>query len=72
VPDPYKWNLADIYLTNDAWRAAKEKIAADIPLLKQYQGKLGTSAETPGRRARPRLWHQQGAQSRLRLRQHAG
>src|SRR5688572_14412552 len=46
VPDQHKWNLADIYLTNDAWRAAKEKIAADIPLLKQYQGRLGTSAET--------------------------
>ena len=46
VPDQFKWNLADIYPTDAAWRAAKEKVAADIPQLKQYQGKLGTSPAT--------------------------
>src|SRR5215212_6900694 len=46
VPDQFKWNLADIYPDDAAWRAAKDKIAADIPQLKQYQGKLGTSAAT--------------------------
>jgi oligoendopeptidase F len=48
VPDQFKWNLADIYPTDAAWRAAKDKIAADIPRLKQFQGKLGTSAATLG------------------------
>jgi oligoendopeptidase F len=24
IPDKYKWNLADIYPSVDAWRAAKE------------------------------------------------
>jgi oligoendopeptidase F len=46
VPDQYKWNLADIYPTDAAWRAAKDKIAADIPQLKQFQGKLGSGAAT--------------------------
>jgi oligoendopeptidase F len=44
VPDQFKWNLAEIYPNDAAWRAAKDKIAADIPQLKQFQGKLGTSA----------------------------
>ena len=30
VDPKYTWNLADIYPTDAAWRAAKEQIAADI------------------------------------------
>jgi oligoendopeptidase F len=44
VPDQFKWNLADIYPSDAAWRAAKDKSAADLPSLKQFQGKLGSSA----------------------------
>lgn len=43
VPDQYKWNLADLYPNDAAWRAAKEKIAADITPLAQFRGKLGSS-----------------------------
>ncbi len=46
TPDRYKWNLAEIYPSNDAWRAAKDKVAADAPSLAQYRGKLGASAST--------------------------
>jgi len=46
VPDQFKWNLTDIYPTDAAWRAAKDKAAADLPSLKQFQGKLGSSAAT--------------------------
>jgi oligoendopeptidase F len=46
VPDQFKWNLAEIYPTDAAWRAAKDKAAADLPALKQFQGKLGSSAAT--------------------------
>lgn len=46
VPEQYKWNLADLYPTDAAWRAAKDKVAADIPKLQQYRGKLGTGAAT--------------------------
>ena len=44
IPDKYKWNLADIYPTDVAWRAAKEKIQRDIPALATFKGKLGASA----------------------------
>ncbi len=43
VPDQFKWNLAEIYPDEAAWRAAKDKIAADLPKLAQFQGKLGSS-----------------------------
>lgn len=46
VPEQFKWNLADIYPTDAAWRAAMDQIAADIPKLKQYRGTLGTGAGT--------------------------
>jgi len=46
IPDQYKWNLADIYPNEAAWRAAKDKLAADLPQLRQFQGKLASSAAT--------------------------
>jgi oligoendopeptidase F len=46
IPDQYKWNLADIYPTEAAWRAAKEKVAADLPQLARSKGKLASSAGT--------------------------
>ena len=46
VADAYKWNLADVYPTEAAWRGQKEKITAEIPRLREFQGKLGTSPAT--------------------------
>src|SRR4051795_11415643 len=46
IPDQYKWNLADIYPTEAAWRTAKDKFAAELPQLKQFEGKLAASAST--------------------------
>jgi oligoendopeptidase F len=46
IPDRLKWNLSDIYPSDAAWRAAKEKLAAEIPSLRQFQGKLGSSPAT--------------------------
>jgi oligoendopeptidase F len=43
VPDKYKWNLADIYPNVAAWRAAKEKLAAELPKIRTFQGKLASS-----------------------------
>jgi oligoendopeptidase F len=43
IPDKYKWNLADIYPNEAAWRAAKDKLAADIPSLGAFKGKLASS-----------------------------
>jgi oligoendopeptidase F len=44
VSDKYKWDLAHIYPSDEAWRSAKEKLVADIPTMKEYKGTLGSSA----------------------------
>src|SRR5213596_827816 len=46
IPDKYKWNLTDIYPSKQAWRSAKEQLAKELPQMKMFQGKLGTSAAT--------------------------
>src|SRR5258705_4008760 len=45
IGDKYKWNLSDLYPDLAAWRAAKEAIARELPRLRTYQGKLGSSAQ---------------------------
>jgi oligoendopeptidase F len=44
VPDEYKWDLTAIYPSDQAWRAAKEELASELPKLRQFQGNLGSSA----------------------------
>jgi oligoendopeptidase F len=43
LPDEYKWDLTAIYPSDQAWRAAKEKLAAELPKLRQFQGTLASS-----------------------------
>src|SRR5471030_286969 len=43
TPDKYKWDLAEIYPTQAAWRAAKNTLAADLPKLRRFQGTLAAS-----------------------------
>lgn len=44
IPDRYKWNVADIYPSDAAWKSAKEKLVAGIPTFREFQGTLGSSA----------------------------
>ena len=44
TPDKYTWNLAEIYPSDAAWRAAKTRLAAGLPELRRYQGTLTASA----------------------------
>src|SRR5579864_5455226 len=44
IPDEYKWDLTAIYPSDQAWRAAKEKITSQIPKLREFQGTLSSSA----------------------------
>ena len=46
TPEKYKWNLADLYPSDAAWRTAKDKLTADAQKLRPYQGQLTTSAAT--------------------------
>src|SRR3972149_3232117 len=40
------WDLTPVYANETAWRAAKDKLAADLPKIKAYEGRLGQSAAT--------------------------
>jgi oligoendopeptidase F len=44
IADKYKWDLSQIYPTDEAWRAAKEDFAKQLPKIGQYKGHLGDSA----------------------------
>ncbi len=46
VPDQSTWDLTDIYPTVDAWRAAKDEVAAGLPSLTEFRGRLDSSAAT--------------------------
>jgi oligoendopeptidase F len=46
VADKYKWNLADIYPSDAAWRTEKDRVLAEVPRLRDSRGKLGSSART--------------------------
>ena len=43
IPERYKWDLTRIYPTDDAWREAKEKLAASLPRMREFKGTLASS-----------------------------
>ncbi len=45
IADKYKWNLADIYQSNDAWKKAKDKFVADFSAIEKFKGTLHQSAQ---------------------------
>ena len=45
VPDRYKWNLSEIYPSDDAWRAAKEKLVAELPAIRPSKAQLASSPQ---------------------------
>ena len=44
VPQQYTWNLDDLYPTDDAWAAAKDGLAKELPSADAFKGTLGQSA----------------------------
>jgi oligoendopeptidase F len=45
IPEKYKWNLTDLYPSDDAWRQAKEQAAARLPELAKFKGTLAGSPQ---------------------------
>ncbi len=45
IPDRYKWNLAEIYPSDQAWRAAKDKLVAELPAIRAFKGTLASSPQ---------------------------
>ena len=44
IADHDKWDLTAIYPSDQSWRAAKEKLSAELPRLRPFQGTLSSSA----------------------------
>lgn len=43
IDDKYKWDLAPIYASDEAWTEAKEELAAKLEDVGKFQGKLASS-----------------------------
>jgi len=37
VPDKYKWDLTQIYPSDQAWRAAKDKLVGELPAVRAFR-----------------------------------
>ena len=44
VADKYKWNLADLYPTVEAWQADVDKLNKEVEKLADFKGTLGESS----------------------------
>src|SRR5215813_12834008 len=44
IEEKYKWNLADVFPDEAAWRASKDRVAREVKGLRSHQGRLGSSA----------------------------
>ncbi len=44
LPDKYKWDLTDLYPSDEAWTEAKKKVAAQIDKMPSFNGRLTESA----------------------------
>jgi oligoendopeptidase F len=44
VPEAYRWNLADLYPSEAAWKQSKEELAKRVQSLAERKGHLGDSA----------------------------
>jgi oligoendopeptidase F len=43
VPQQYTWNLADLYASDEAWKAAKNALASNVEAAAAFKGTLGQS-----------------------------
>jgi oligoendopeptidase F len=44
IPEVFKWNLAPLFPSDEAWDEARQKLLKDIPGLEAYDGKLAEPA----------------------------
>ncbi|HET9360916.1 MAG TPA: oligoendopeptidase F [Vicinamibacterales bacterium] len=46
IAQDYKWNVAEVYPDDAAWRARKEALTKELSSVRGFQGKLGSSPAT--------------------------
>ena len=45
VAEQYEWDLTALYATDQEWRSQKDKLAAELPKLREFRGTLASSAQ---------------------------
>jgi oligoendopeptidase F len=45
IEEKYKWNIDDVYSSVTFWRNEKDRIAAALPTIRTFAGRLGSAAE---------------------------
>ena len=45
IADKYKWNIDEVYPSVAAWRTEKDRIAAALPEIRKFAGRLGSAAQ---------------------------
>ena len=45
IPDKYKWNLKDLYSSDESWNVSMQKAVAQFDKILSYKGKLANSAQ---------------------------
>ena len=48
IPDVYKWDLSPLFASDSAFEQARVKLLAEVPALREYQGKLADPAALSG------------------------
>ena len=46
IPEKYKWDLSDLYQSDDDWELSKDKVMAEMEKITEFQGKVTSSAAT--------------------------
>lgn len=46
IPEKYKWDLSQMFPSNEAWEKEKQALENELPKFQQYKGNLSKSAET--------------------------
>ncbi|MBN1936864.1 MAG: oligoendopeptidase F [Anaerolineae bacterium] len=46
IPDQFKWNAPSVFESVEAWQAEFEAVAAQLPTVAQFKGRLGEGAAT--------------------------
>ena len=45
IDEKYKWDLTDLYASNDAWTSRKDALQKRLPALEKFKGTLGKSSK---------------------------
>jgi len=45
IEEKYKWNLKDLYASDDAWQKKKKELEEEVPSIEKFKGTVGQSSQ---------------------------